>query len=233
MKRFFSYYGGKHALVKKYPAPEYKKIIEPFAGSAAYATAYGESRAVDLYDLSPIVCGVWQYLIKVSREEILRIPDLILHVDNLVGWPQEVTWLVGFCLNVASSTPYKEATYWSILGDTWSRFRYRIAAQVDKIRHWRVFNASYETASNEVATWFVDPPHQCAAGRAYKFNAVDFPKLGAWCRDRGGQTVVCEQYGADWLPFEPLCSARGATRRTMEAIWTGRNVLSNRSVTEK
>ena len=47
-------------------------------------------------------------------------------------------------------------------GSFWGeRVRQTIAAQVDRIRHWRVFNCSYEDLpfSGE-ATWFVDPPYQ-------------------------------------------------------------------------
>ncbi len=33
----FAYYGAKHGLAPKYPRPQHRVIVEPFAGSAAYS----------------------------------------------------------------------------------------------------------------------------------------------------------------------------------------------------
>ncbi len=64
-------------------------------------------------------------------------------------------------------------------------------------------------------------------GVTYDFGsgAIDFPALGDWCRGRQGQVIVCENDGADWLPFTPFASAHAmfGTRRSgrsAEAIWT-------------
>ena len=76
------------------------------------------------------------------------------------------------------------------------------------------------------ATWFVDPPY-ADAGRAYKHGAqgIDFSALADWCRSRNGQTVVCENFGADWLPFREFRDIKGTAgaRRSgvsKEVIWT-------------
>ncbi len=53
------------------------------------------------------------------------------------------------------------------------------------------------------ATWFVDPPYQ-NMGKLYKENKIDYQELGTYCRERLGQVMVCENEGADWLPFEKL-----------------------------
>jgi hypothetical protein len=75
-----------------------------------------------------------------------------------------------------------------------------------------------------MATWFVDPPYQ-RAGKEYIHagDALDFPALGVWCRQRRGQALVCENVGADWLPFEPfmLAKAGPARRVSAEALWVG------------
>ena len=42
-------------------------------------------------------------------------------------------------------------------------------------------------------------------------------------RARLGQVIVCENEGADWLPFSPLADVK-ATRpnsRSIEVVWTG------------
>ena len=38
----------------------------------------------------------------------------------------------------------------------------------------------------------------------YVHNAVDHKALGAWCLQRRGQLLVCENAGATWLPFSPF-----------------------------
>jgi hypothetical protein len=56
LRPFFSYYGSKHRIIDKYPAPVHGRIVEPFAGSAAYATRY-YWLPVTLYDANPKITG--------------------------------------------------------------------------------------------------------------------------------------------------------------------------------
>ena len=67
---FWRYYGGKNRAAKWYPAPEHDTIVEPFAGAAGYSCRYSD-RKVILIDKSPIIAGMWRYLIKASPAEIL------------------------------------------------------------------------------------------------------------------------------------------------------------------
>ena len=50
---FFSYFGSKHSFATEYPAPVYDTVIEPFAGSAAYAHAHHDRRVIliERYDI--------------------------------------------------------------------------------------------------------------------------------------------------------------------------------------
>jgi hypothetical protein len=41
-------------------------------------------------------------------------------------------------------------------------------------------------------------------GYLYPYNRLNYSELAAWCRSRPGQVIVCEEEGADWLPFRPL-----------------------------
>jgi hypothetical protein len=51
--------------------------------------------------------------------------------------------------------------------------------------------------------------------------ALDYSALATWCRARKGQAIVCEQDGADWLPFEHLRHARNSIGvSTAEVMWT-------------
>lgn len=230
MRPFFGFYGGKwRDALKYYPRPTHNTIVEPFAGSAGYSVRYFD-RQVVLGEKDPVIFGVWDYLIKTPASEILAIPDL--EEGQSVGdLPicQEARWLVGFWLNRAASRPRANPSAWmregirpgSFWGD---RVRNTIASQVDRIRHWKVYNCSYEEIPWEgEATWFIDPPYQ-KQGRHYHYGAedIDFPALGAWSCGRRGQVIVCEQNGADWLPFGTLAMTK-TTRvgvRSHEVLWT-------------
>lgn len=231
MRPFFKLYGGKWRSVPRlYPHPQHDIIIEPFAGAAGYAVRYHDRR-VTLADVDPVITGIWKYLIRVSSAEILSLPDLGPYdtVDDLKVC-QEAKWLIGFWLNSATSSPRKSPSAWMRSGIRpgcfWgTRVRQTIASQVDGIRHWTILEGGYETLPNVSATWFIDPPYQ-HAGRHYTFGStlLDYVHLGAWCRARNGQIIVCESAGAAWLPFTPLASIKTARRRrSQEAIWIYNN----------
>lgn len=226
LRPMFPYYGSKWSkILKYYPEPKYDTIIEPFAGSASYALHYYE-RNVVLYEKYDKVAAVWDYLINASSREIRELPYEFGLVSDLVNIPQEARWLIGFWINAATVSPCNKPSAWvrAYPGKAnWfnPRFRERVATQVELIKHWKVIHGSYDGALNREATWFVDPPYQDAGGH-YVESEVDYAQLASWCKERKGQVIVCENAGADWLPFEELCSFRGAHKRrqTIEAIWT-------------
>ena len=98
----------------------------------------------------PVIYGVWDYLIHVPAKEILAIPDLEPG-QTVADLPisQEARWLVGFWLNRGASRPRTGPSAWMRdgirPGSFWGeRVRQTIASQVDRIRHWQVYNCSYE-----------------------------------------------------------------------------------------
>jgi hypothetical protein len=230
---FFGYYGGKwRDALKHYPVPEHDTIVEPFAGSAGYALRYAD-RNVILCEIDPIVCAIWQYLVRVTPSEILAIPDVRPSgsVDDLDAC-QEAKWLVGFWLNRATASPRRSPSRWMRdrirPGSFWgNRVRQTIARQLPAIHHWKVFNRNYaECPTPRRATWFVDPPYECA-GKHYRFGSeqIDYGALAQWCRSRPGQVIVCENEGAQWLPFRELADVKTtrAQRRSKEVIWMATN----------
>lgn len=228
MRPFFSYYGSKWLLIPHYPPPKYSTIIEPFAGSACYALRHNASK-VKLYELDEMVYGVWKYLIGSSPEDIMSLPADIDHIDNL-NICQEAKWLIGFWLNKGGTSPMKTPSKWMRLyknGGNWSEsIKTRIASQLSGIKHWEVFNTSYVNIPNEEASWFIDPPYQNYCGRRYRKNKIDYCYLSEWCINRMGQAMVCEQQGADWLPFLEFKSMRATnttTKRSVEVLWTKEN----------
>lgn len=230
LRPFFCYYGGKWRVAPRYPAPVYETIVEPFAGSAGYATRYAGRRVV-LVEKDPVIAGLWAYLTRVSAEEIRRIPLLAdgETVDDLYVCP-EAKALVGFWLNKGTAAPCKTPSAWMREPGSETQFwgeavRAMIASQVEQIRHWTIINGSYDQAPDVKATWFVDQPYQ-KMGRHYRHSsaALDFSALGSWVHARQGRVIVCEQEGADWLPFgRPFSIKANESKhgkgRSSEVMW--------------
>lgn len=220
---FWNYFGAKWRAASLYPAPQYDTIVEPFAGAAGYALNHHDRRVV-LVDLDETIASVWNYLIHVSESEIMSIP-IVDYIDDLWHVSHEARLLVGLLFADGFESPRKHVSPSRRArgrGSKWNeRRRFRIANQLRFIRHWRVLHGSYAEAPDVVATWFIDPPYQ-KEGYAYKCSArsIDFSHLGMWCRSRIGQTIVCENDGADWLPFRHHETIRArAHRESAEAIW--------------
>lgn len=206
---FWRFYGGKWRAAPRYPVPQLRTIVEPFAGAAGYACRYPHLDVV-LVDRDPIIAGIWRYLIAVKPAEVLTIPDIPEGgtVDDL-SVCQEARWLAGFWCNNGTTQPSKSPSKWSREcgqeSHNWSGWGYkprqRIARDVQRIRHWRIIEGEYHDAPDIEATWFIDPPYQTAAGRHYKHQPGDFAALGKWVQGRQGQVIACDQQGADWLPW--------------------------------
>lgn len=233
MRPFFPYYGSMWNRARYYPAPQHDVVIEPFAGGAGYSLFY-DCRRVDLFDVDPMVCGVWNYLLNVDPAEIMALPEMPEvgdHVDNY-AIPQEAKWLIGFWLNRGSATPKKSRTAYSARTDraqlNWSRrAKERIVGQLPLIEEgWTITEASYQHASDDEATWLLDPPYQ-GKGRYYRYPVTTFDELAFWARRRKGLVIVCEQAGADWLPFRPLGSFKPTKGRTEEAVCVMGDLLTD------
>jgi hypothetical protein len=207
---FWRYYGGKWRAAPRYPAPEFDTIVEPFAGAAGYSCRY-PSRRVILVDKSPIICGIWRYLIAATPAEILALPDIPEGgtVDD-IDVCQEARWLAGFWCNEGAVAPRKSPSKWArddraVHGSQWGGWceqsRAKIAMGVARIDHWHVFQGEYFEVADIEATWFVDPPYQTKAGSYYPEQPDSHQALGEWCLSRRGQVIACDQVGADWLPW--------------------------------
>ena len=222
LRPFFSFFGGKWTLAPRYPAPAHEVLVEPFAGSAGYATRYPDRRVV-LVEKDPVVAGVWRYLLRAKPSEVLRLP---LDPELRHQLPPEPRALVGFWLGRARTQPANTSrSAWLRSGrwpsSFWGEYaRARIAAQVDRIRHWRLIEGDYRAAPDVAATWFVDPPY--VSSRHYRAKVGDYAELGDWCRSRRGLVIVCEAADerADWLPFKHFHDARSINRAvSTEVAW--------------
>jgi len=217
----------------------YETIVEPFAGAAGYATRYAD-RKVILLERDPTIAALWRYLVSVKPAEILALPDMPLEGSTVDDLPvcQEAKSLIGFWCNKGTASPHKSPSMWMRNADKewasgkyarsnsyWGRvIREKIASQVTLIRHWQVIEASYESAPDLEATWFIDPPYE-AAGKYYRFRLDSYEPLAAWCKARRGQVMVCENTGATWLPFKPFATLKSTPGThgksySSEVLWT-------------
>ncbi len=218
----FSYYGSKSKIVNYYPPPKHKKIIEPFAGSARYSLKYFD-RDILLIDKYGAVIKCWKWLQSCSKNDILNLPDLYklgkgFDLKTLNLSEGELLFL-GFNAAVSSTTPrFKISIFAAEQGGMQTYFK-RVADNIWKIKHWDIQLGNYENIPNEEATWFIDPPYQFG-GHAYVENKINYTELKEWCKGRNGQTIVCENTKADWLPFKPMTELEGSMFRTTEAIWS-------------
>jgi hypothetical protein len=208
MQIFFPYYGAKLKLAADLGPPQRDHVIEPFAGSAGYSV-FWEPPQVTLIERDPVVFGVWHYLQAVTVTELLRLPSDISSLDQLPAYvPQEARWLIGFWFNHGLAVPAARRSNWArqarYQGRFWSKtVKLRLAAQVPKIKHWKLIEGSYECAPDIDAHWHIDPPYK-STGHPYKYNGINYQVLAEWCLQRRGFLQVCEAQGEDWLPFEAL-----------------------------
>ena len=223
LRPFFSYFGSKYTLAPRYPAPIIgHQIIEPFAGSAGYSTYYPHYEVI-LCDISEVICGVWEYLINVSEQELLSLPMLSPGEDIPHTLIDEARAFIGFWCQKANTNPAqrKRNTNWNAnkpMCDWSEQIRARTARQLQYIRHWKVQCTSYDLIDTTCATYFVDPPYQ-SQGHRYANNFNDHQKLYNWCKNLNGQVIVCENTDADWLNNATIIgTSNGVLRKTTEVF---------------
>lgn len=218
----FSYYGSKSKVIDLYPAPEYGKIIEPFAGSARYALKYWD-RDVLLVDKYPVIVDLWKWLQKASADDILSLPSPKSgETINRSDYPCiEAAWLMGFMVQQGVNAPRLTVSSVGNFGKSIELDKRRIAESLHKIRHWKIVEGDYRDVSNQEATWFIDPPYQFGGEYYVKGNRdIDYSSLASWCESRMGQVMVCENTKATWMQFFPIGNMGGSQHTTTEAIWT-------------
>jgi site-specific DNA-adenine methylase len=211
----FSYYGSKSKIINKYPAPKHKTIIEPFCGSARYSLKYW-GWDVMLYDLDSDVVAVWEWLINdACPKDILTMPIVKAGMPIPDMGHPAATKFLAYMSNQGSSRPKRVAGRMNFCKWTPSR----IAELLPLVKHWSIQQGSYQDIPNYPdCTWYVDPPYQ-RQGRWYRHNLIDYLDLAKWCKSRLGQVIVCENSGADWLPFRDLTYVNGQSYTTKEVIW--------------
>lgn len=208
-----------------YPNPSFDVIIEPFAGAAGYSLRH-YTKKVKLYEKYTDLILMWEFLIQASYDDIMYLP---LEFEDITkeDIPKGAQVLIGFLLNTGTTRPCLSKSKWAKEYSQTSQFwgekrRSRIAEQVSKIKHWEIHKISdFSEIPNEKATWFIDPPYQ-KQGIHYVHGSQDisFDSLGQWCLERKGEVIVCEQEGADWLPWNSAKEIKGNNKtKTSKEVW--------------
>lgn len=238
-RSLFSYYGSKSKVIHLYSRPRHKTIVEPFAGSGAYSLYWSRGRRVILNDLNKPTYKIWKFLQKHSTAELLDLlPDRLDKGTDIRDLARFGTGLFYFLrcwgaqgiggIDGDNTVGHKIVTEFGSVCS--SRIKQSIKTLHTPVPSWTILCKDYSELKNQEATWFVDPPYNNEAGRRYHDNQIDYDHLAHWCKSRKGFVIVCENEGADWLPFRPLVKARPRAsyeqkiNKSIEVIWTNRKV---------
>ena len=227
MLRFFRYYGSKLRTARHYKPPALDVVVEPFAGSAGYSV-YWNCPKVKLYEKTDFICELWDYLINCSEQDIRDLPDYIEDIDEVKALPSGPRSLVFrwlfmgnarkevYDLNLTFQKKDKNGLWWS------PPIKERLIKQKPLIKDWTIDNCSYEQIPDIRAHWHIDPPYNNKSGIEYKHTnkEIDYSHLADWCKSRQGCVEVCEQSGADWLPFKLLLTNKNQrNKHYQEVVW--------------
>lgn len=223
----FDYYGSKNQLARYYQYPRYDTIIEPFAGSAGYAMYHLERdkslRAV-LCEKSDKVFRAWQFLKTATEKDIDDYP-IPKAGDRTSDF---------FAMASSASNAFLRSHYMTMTTRMENRMRMelkRIKRLLPLMERIEIIKGSYSDIANVEATWFIDPPYQningTIRGQGYDLfcnsESIDYQDLATYCKMRMGQVIVCEQEGADWLPFRPFRSCTNSIHtKYTEVLWTSK-----------
>ena len=209
----FYYYGRKKQIVKHYPLPAYDIIVEPFAGAASYSL-YSDnwSKNVILIEKDQRVAEIWQWLIeKASADDIQSLPELKVGERS-----SEFLHIVHAATKMAFK--YRTIKVTPVLARNWEISKRTMAANVHKVKHWKLIIGEYTAAPDVEATWFIDPPYKSNPGEGYDYGSrsLDYAALSKWAQSRRGQLICCEGEFGDYLPFRPLLKLFGVAGKVSD-----------------
>jgi hypothetical protein len=202
----FYYYGRKKQIAMRYPEPVHDVIVEPFAGSAAYSL-HGDrwERSVILVEKDPRVASIWQWLIdEATSGTILALPELRVGEKS-----SDFLHIVHAATKMAFK--YKTIKVTPVLERNWEISKRVMAANIHKIKHWRIVCGDYSMAPDVEGTWFLDPPYKSSPGEGYAHGSgsLNYTSLAKWAKTRRGQVICCEGQFGDYLPFRKLLTLPG------------------------
>lgn len=218
----FKYFGSKLRLADRYPPPRLGIIVEPFAGSAAYAVRH--RRSVDrvvLIEADKRIAALWERILLMSADELLALP-----IPEQGERSSEI--LVALAAGRTTRDTPESFVVSPRMAQRFTPMISRMASVIDECRHFEIVNGDFTVAPDIEATWFIDPPYQPRAGRwdrtrggryLHSNQAIDYGYLGEWSRARKGQVIVCEQSGSTWMPWTNSVEHRSGTHDAYHEVW--------------
>lgn len=244
IKAPFSYYGSKSKLAHLYPEPKVNLVVEPFAGAGCYSWLHRKNRQVWLNDLDARTHSIWSFL---TDEDALDMLNYYLPDDDTIKPGMKVsgdvlpetdascyqlTGLREICRAEANQgTQGGKGVHDQItsMGAKCWKVKRKLLEVIPEVVDWHITNLNYTDMQNVYATWFIDPPYNNPAGKRYRQSNINYAELAAYCQSRRGQTIVCENAGATWLPFTPMKHNRVSIRSryqkadAKEVVWVIEN----------
>jgi site-specific DNA-adenine methylase len=230
----FRWPGSKWLASARFPRPlPGGRIIEPFAGSACYATRYGHiASEVLLIEKDPSIAELLAWLSCGPSSSIRELPgefEVGFDLRNLQCC-DEAKNLIRRWQRVGRSECWTVSKFCGMNSGLWcASTRDDIATACKFLDHWRVLEGDWTLALEtkdyrKSDTLFLDPPYKTK--NIYKEKApIDYRLLAEFARSFPGQVIACEMAGADWLPFnierQQVTGRRqkGCGVYAKEAIW--------------
>jgi site-specific DNA-adenine methylase len=227
----FAYYGAKARVARYYPKPKHNTIIEPFAGSAAYSMFHiHNAKQIILIEKDEAVVNLWHRLQNMTSDELDKL-DEELNKERTTE-PLIAGLGGGTSLHATLSGKSRQLTPW--MKTKWPQKKNVIKRALPYLHKIEVHCGDYTEAPRIEATYFIDPPYQLnivnpnrglqdQAGNGYRHGSqhINYQQLAKWCEQLPGQTIVCEQKPANWLPFEPFRANNNINlQKRTEVIWT-------------
>lgn len=217
----FYYFGRKKQIIRRYPDPECKTIVEPFAGSAAYAL-HGDNwkKDVILVEKDESVAAIWKWLIETATDEDFRkMPELKVGEKS-----SEFLHIIHAATKMAFK--FKTIKVTPVLARNWEISRRNIGPNLHKVKHWKLICGDYSASPDIEATWFIDPPYKGQSGMGYRHSSdlLDYKKLANWTVTRKGQVISCEGAEGDYLPFVPLVAQKGVAGKVSKEVIYHRSI---------
>jgi hypothetical protein len=212
------WYGSKITSSKHYPAPlPNLPIIEPFVGGAGYSCRYHKHNVI-LWDTSPLLAELWQWIINEATPELIAaIPlDLPTGTDiTSLGLPRGSQLLLKHWQRTNNVGPCMTTSPWgSLSGQFTKSCKERLIREIPLVKHWKFQEPDWTMRG----TWMIDPPYKF--NYQYGVKNFDYNKLVDNIRKipQGSLVIACEAVGKggevpDYLPFQPSHSQVTSRRK--------------------
>lgn len=205
MRTAFKYYGGKGMLCQYYPKPEFKKIVEIFAGGACYALRYYMHDCI-LVEKNESVVAAWKFIQNPIEKQLRKIPEQVdpgTKISDFGRLDPGFEFILRAAANIGTAGQNKKMETITKIGAVhfYKNTVRKVLFWTDKIQHWKIYHGSYADFNFGEATYLVDPPYQNDAGAIYKFGSkeIDYDHLKKFIKSLTGQIIITENSKSHWI----------------------------------